>query len=569
MNPIRHRNPVVQGPICRLLLAVCLLAGSRAMAQDPELSVRVAQLDNSDYALRQRAMEELSASSPDTLPILAEAYLQGSTERRWRILKVLESMALAGSEADFYRVAATLRVLVPSLFSPDDLRKLVLRWQVGQSDRAVERLRKAGARFEPRLDRFGNEWMGGGFAPGDPRIILGGGQARMAIELEANGLLPTEPRPEEPASEAADGAAAKPLPQTAEEKIRAIRSIAEGDLQFSREIALGSSDGGDGGGAADRGPLDSTPLAINDLGARIVVLNEQGVLAFQDFGDDPGLQRVAAGDMQLQTAVIGQDWQGSADALSDLAAISGLQSVAFRQSPRVTEAQLEVLARIPSLTSLSLVGSQLEQGAVSLLGKLEQLQNLELDLDQVDSGWLDAAVQLPGLMQLRLVSGQGQAMRLDGMQRFSSLRMLSLKGVRLEASDFLELAKLPFLTELELAECQFDCAQALEFRRSVPNLRCTVRGPAFLGVRGSTIDFGDQGCVISEIVPGSAAEKAGLMSGDLIRSIEEFEIDQFETLTVVVSQKKPGEPLRVVVERNGERLQVDAILDDRANAPAR
>ncbi|MGQ0676244.1 MAG: PDZ domain-containing protein, partial [Rhodospirillales bacterium] len=55
---------------------------------------------------------------------------------------------------------------------------------------------------------------------------------------------------------------------------------------------------------------------------------------------------------------------------------------------------------------------------------------------------------------------------------------------------------------------------------------------------------------ISAVVPGSAAEQAGIKPGDVVVSIDGQEISRFEQIVGIV-QLKAGVPLEVVVRRDG------------------
>jgi serine protease Do len=80
---------------------------------------------------------------------------------------------------------------------------------------------------------------------------------------------------------------------------------------------------------------------------------------------------------------------------------------------------------------------------------------------------------------------------------------------------------------------------------------------ALLGVRGRT-EAGR--CVISQVFPGMPGDKAGLKEGDVIATIDGRDIGTFEELSNIVSRKKPGDKLRLTVQRDGERLSVEAEL---------
>ena len=62
---------------------------------------------------------------------------------------------------------------------------------------------------------------------------------------------------------------------------------------------------------------------------------------------------------------------------------------------------------------------------------------------------------------------------------------------------------------------------------------------------------------VGAIQPGSAAEKAGLRAGDVIRGIDGSRVERFEDVQRVV-RMNPDVPLRMTVERDGRELTVTA-----------
>ena len=62
---------------------------------------------------------------------------------------------------------------------------------------------------------------------------------------------------------------------------------------------------------------------------------------------------------------------------------------------------------------------------------------------------------------------------------------------------------------------------------------------------------------VDEVMPGSAAEQAGLQKGDLVTSINGGAIADFSELQHAVMMR-PGEPVVLGVERNGEALSITA-----------
>ena len=70
------------------------------------------------------------------------------------------------------------------------------------------------------------------------------------------------------------------------------------------------------------------------------------------------------------------------------------------------------------------------------------------------------------------------------------------------------------------------------------------------------------GALVSEVVPGSAAEKAGIEVGDVIRSADGVTIRQPGDLPPVVGNKKPCAKVKVVVYRDGRERGFDVVLGE-------
>jgi S1-C subfamily serine protease len=73
-----------------------------------------------------------------------------------------------------------------------------------------------------------------------------------------------------------------------------------------------------------------------------------------------------------------------------------------------------------------------------------------------------------------------------------------------------------------------------------------IGGTAFLGVESAANSYDGSGAVISAVVPGSAAEAAGLSPGDLIVSVGGETIASPDDLSQVVLTQKPGASISAV-----------------------
>lgn len=95
---------------------------------------------------------------------------------------------------------------------------------------------------------------------------------------------------------------------------------------------------------------------------------------------------------------------------------------------------------------------------------------------------------------------------------------------------------------------------------------------AFLGITGVTISAeaaqrlgvdADGGAVVDTVQPGSAAADAGLRRDDLIVAIEGEKITTMDELVMVIRRRSPGDELSFTVIRDGDRIELTAVLGER------
>jgi len=94
-----------------------------------------------------------------------------------------------------------------------------------------------------------------------------------------------------------------------------------------------------------------------------------------------------------------------------------------------------------------------------------------------------------------------------------------------------------------------------------------IGGTAFLGVESTTNQYDGSGAVISAVVPGGAAEAAGLSAGDLIVSVDGRTISSPDDLSGIVTTRKPGDSIAAVyVDQYGTTQTANVTL---ASGPPR
>lgn len=83
---------------------------------------------------------------------------------------------------------------------------------------------------------------------------------------------------------------------------------------------------------------------------------------------------------------------------------------------------------------------------------------------------------------------------------------------------------------------------------------------AFLGV---TTEKADDGAKVTNVTKGSAAEKSGLKTDDIITKVNDKNINDAETLSTVICDQKPKDEVKITYKRNGKENTVKATLGER------
>ncbi len=95
--------------------------------------------------------------------------------------------------------------------------------------------------------------------------------------------------------------------------------------------------------------------------------------------------------------------------------------------------------------------------------------------------------------------------------------------------------------------------------RSGPALR-EPPAPGYLGV---TLETADEGLVITQVMPGTEAEKVGLHKDDVVQSLTGLEVNDPVRFTDIIRKYKPGDLVVLVVKRGDETKKFKATLGKR------
>lgn len=99
-----------------------------------------------------------------------------------------------------------------------------------------------------------------------------------------------------------------------------------------------------------------------------------------------------------------------------------------------------------------------------------------------------------------------------------------------------------------------------ELRQALPELAIQIRGEACLGVR-SMVAPGQPGVQVFEVEKSSAADKAGIESGDIILKFDGQEVD-FDAMINIIKMKNAGDKVVVELLRGGQMIKKDVTLEE-------
>jgi membrane-associated protease RseP (regulator of RpoE activity) len=169
---------------------------------------------------------------------------------------------------------------------------------------------------------------------------------------------------------------------------------------------------------------------------------------------------------------------------------------------------------------------------------------------------------------------RGTTSDLAALKRVPSLQQLHIYSESVNDEAVKHLAPLKQLVALELFGTGISDDAFNRLKKSLAGTTVDRRKGGLLGVRGDPTAQGG-GCLVSHVQADSAAEKAGLQVGDVIKKFEGQPVDDFTSLTKLIATKGGGESVEIEVERQtqvGEKIEKQtltrkATLDKWKNRP--
>ncbi|MEZ6096790.1 MAG: PDZ domain-containing protein [Pirellulaceae bacterium] len=509
--------------LCALNLCSAI-ANGQTQTEDLKLSATdqvkfwLDQVESPQFDVRSQATIKLGELGADALRQIVEKTINGSPETQYRTSLAIEQIAVTADEPDFLKAAAILRVISASNTIDERLDQLRATWKQQQTDKAIKKLRDAGARVQV-VQRAGN-----GIDDVDVRILISefGDESQKVDEPEGT---PREPR------------------LTREQLSERVEQILTGTFTENYEIAF------------PRGEEDSTREELLSSIRANMIRNQLRA----------GMNLNMLSELKT-TVEFGPNWKGDLDAFTNIVGIEGLGNVFFDHCTLHPE-YFDVLKRVSELECVRFADVDWVSGASERIGELVSVQILdwrgELSKDNIEQ-----LIRLPTMRMLSLDVGELDPDLLSRLKGFRHLVSLCVVGAKLDQGVLDAVSTVPALNQFCWSACTFKLSDFHRFQSMNPQVSCDPQPLAFLGVRGPN-NFGDSNmpwCRISEVIDDSSAAKAGLQVGDIVRKINGQKIEGFNDLQLMVSQFRPNEKITLEVERNDQMLELNATLGDRSQA---
>ncbi|TWT67078.1 PDZ domain (Also known as DHR or GLGF) [Allorhodopirellula solitaria] len=200
------------------------------------------------------------------------------------------------------------------------------------------------------------------------------------------------------------------------------------------------------------------------------------------------------------------------------------------------------------------------QGDPAVLGLLQWVDNIDyvrVKGTSIQKNVLSGVVQMPDLRTLLLLEGELDASELAQLGDIAELRHLELRYVPMNGELIDQLATLPIRVSLTLNGTSAPVERVTALQQAVPGLEIVFKQGGFLGVK---CDNNLSECLILEVVPGQAAERAGLMPGDVVVEIDGTTVKKFKDLQKAIDAHLPGTEINIRYQRRGVAHETTAEL---------
>ena len=366
----------------------------------------------------------------------------------------------------------------------------------------------------------------------------------------ANATTPVAQPGQEPAQPPADPAA----PAASGEQIAAwVRDL--GDPQYvvrdaaTRElIAAGAVSIGPVGAALSGSGLEVTTRGIFVLQQLALADDRSTEQAARAAIERVARLRITAAARRAQEALTKLDEQRQVRAVSQLQRlgvrfdehhvemglpVANVHMVEIGDAFRGNDSDLLKLADLRQIDQVSFVGSKVDKAWIRHVAAMPHVSIVKIKRVAIDNATLAHLKAVPNLTYLKLLYVPVDKGSIEHLQQCRKLSKLMLFGTQIKR-DEADSLKQQLASEID------------------------HRNGAFLGISPQP----GQPCIINNVTPESAADRAGLRPGDIITRFQGHEINSFEELTTRISQINAGDTIKVEIIRGTTRQELPVTLGE-------
>jgi hypothetical protein len=187
--------------------------------------------------------------------------------------------------------------------------------------------------------------------------------------------------------------------------------------------------------------------------------------------------------------------------------------------------------------------------ALDWLRWLTKVDSIKLVGSSINQEVLQRVILIPELKSLAIEDGTLAVADLETLRDVRTMRSLDLRYVELPEEASTVIASLPIRDSITLMGTGISDQQVQSMRLAAPGVTIEHKNGGFLGVK--CMDRAEA-CEITEVVAASAAEKAGLIRGDVIVKIGDAVVERFSDLQAKVNQHFAGDEMELNYLRAGQ-----------------
>jgi ribosomal protein L10 len=193
---------------------------------------------------------------------------------------------------------------------------------------------------------------------------------------------------------------------------------------------------------------------------------------------------------------------------------------------------------------------------------IDQYKIVVLQGPKIDAEVIEQVAQMPNLEVLQIREANLAAKDLMPLQNLRQLKTLELSYFPISDDDMELIATFPIWESIRFFGTEVTREGLEKFSVLQPDIEVSYGLGGFLGISAAPMGA----CVIGSFVEDSAAQEAGMELNDIITSINDVPVTEFEDLRQELAKYAVDESVHLVAERmkSGERapqvLEFDAIL---------